>query len=232
MYVKRFGDRDAPSLVLLHAIRSAHDMWESLATRLAGLFQVLVPDLPGYGHSPGPFTFEAATDALGELAGEQGGDGPIHLCGVSLGARVALKFAAERPERVASLFLSGCGVRVRAPRRLRAERLAMRALPERFFTHDSLGAGKAATIESSLALAGLDLSGHLGGVTARTLVVCGAKDKKHLPDAHEIREGIPGAELRVIPGAGHFWNRERPELFTRTLLEWTLDRPVTEERAH
>jgi pimeloyl-ACP methyl ester carboxylesterase len=218
MYVEESGDGDAPTLVLLHAMGFAHDMWDPHVARLAGLFHVLAPDLPGYGRSPGPFSFAAAVDALGELTA---GGRPIHLCGVSLGARVALRFAAERPEAVASLFLSGCGIR--APRGLAAQRLAARALPERFFARHSAGAGKAVTIESNLALAGLDLSACPEKVVARTLVACGAKDTGYLADARELRDGIAGAELRVIPGAGHIWNRERPELFTRTLLEWVLE---------
>jgi 3-oxoadipate enol-lactonase len=229
MYVRELGAGDAPRLVLLHAMKYAHDMWESQLPRLAGLFRVLAPDLPGYGQSPGPFTVEAAVEELGALAG----DGEIHLCGVSLGARVALRFAAERPEAVASLVLSGCGIR--APRGLRPQRLAMRALPERFFTRESPGAGKAATIESNRALADLDLTGYLPLVRARTLVACGARDRRYLTDARRLRDGIRGAELRVVPGAGHFWNRERPELFARTLMEWALDRPLTGEasqRAH
>jgi 3-oxoadipate enol-lactonase len=225
MYVRELGAGDAPRLVLLHAMRYAHDMWEHQLPRLAGLFRVLAPDLPGYGRSAGPFSVETAVAELGELAG----DGEVHLCGVALGAGVALRFAAERPESVASLFLSGCGVR--APRGQRVRRLAMSALPERFFTRESPGAGKAATIASHHALEGLDLTGCLSRVRARTLVACGARDKRHLDDARTLRDGIRGAELRVVPGAGRFWNRERPELFARTLMEWALDRPLTGEPA-
>ena len=145
--------------------------------------------------------------------------------------KVALRFAAERPEAVASLFLSGCGLR--APRTLRVRRLAMRPVPERFFTRESAGAGKSAAIESNRARDGLDLSDCLPRVRARTLVTCGARDtRRHRADAQALSEGIHGAELRIIPGAGHLWNRERPELFARTLMEWVLDRPLTGQQTH
>jgi pimeloyl-ACP methyl ester carboxylesterase len=214
MHVEESGD--GPTVVLLHAMGFAHDMWDPQYSRLTDLFHVVAADLPGYGRTPGPFSFDTAVRELAGLAA----DGPVHLCGVSLGARVALRFAAERPEAVASLFLSGCGLR--APRGLRAQRLAMRALPERFFARDSPGAGKAATLQSNLALASVDLSGCPPKVRARTLVTCGSKDTAYLADARELAAGIAGSELRVIPGVGHIWNRERPELFTRTLMEWVL----------
>lgn len=227
MYVRELGAGEAPRLVLLHALRYSHDMWEPQLPRLAGLFRVLAPDLPGYGQSPGPFSMESAVAELDALAG----DGEVHLCGVSLGAQVALRFAAERPEAVASLFLSGCGLR--APRTLRVRRLAMRPVPERFFTRESAGAGKSAAIESNRARDGLDLSDCLPRVRARTLVTCGARDtRRHRADAQALSEGIHGAELRIIPGAGHLWNRERPELFARTLMEWVLDRPLTGQQTH
>lgn len=225
MYVRELGAGEAPRLVLLHTMRYSHDMWEPQLPRLAGLFRVLAPDLPGYGQSPGPFSFEAAVEELGELAG----DGEVHLCGVSLGARVALRFAAERPEAVTSLFLSGCGIR--SPRALRVRRVAMRPVPERFFKRESPGAGKSAAIEVNQALDGLDLSDCLPRVRARTLVTCGARDtRQRRADARTLSEGILGAELRTIPGAGHLWNRERPELFARTLMEWALDRPLTAQQ--
>ncbi|GAB2820971.1 3-oxoadipate enol-lactonase [Actinoallomurus bryophytorum] len=214
MYVEESGD--GPTVVLLHAMGFAHDMWDPQFARLADRFHVVAPDLPGYGRTPGPFSFDTAVRELTGLAAA----GPVHLCGVSLGARVALRFAAERPAAVASLFLSGCGVR--APRGLAVRRAALRAVPERFFTRESTGAGKAVTLQSCLALAGLDLSGCPPKVGAPTLVTCGSKDTAYLADARELAAGIDGAELRVIAGVGHVWNRERPELFTRTLLEWVL----------
>ena len=46
---------------------------------------------------------------------------------------------------------------------------------------------------------------HLGGVRVPTVVVTGDRDRLIAPgSAHRLAEAIPGAELRIVPGAGHF----------------------------
>lgn len=53
------------------------------------------------------------------------------------------------------------------------------------------------------------------------LVIVGEQDSGTPPsDARVIAEGIPGARLEVIPGAGHLSNLERPDLFNRALSEF------------
>jgi pimeloyl-ACP methyl ester carboxylesterase len=61
----------------------------------------------------------------------------------------------------------------------------------------------------------------LGRIRAPTLVAVGEADQLTPRDrAEEIAAGIPGAVLRVIPGAGHLSPMEQPEATTRLLAEW------------
>jgi pimeloyl-ACP methyl ester carboxylesterase len=56
-----------------------------------------------------------------------------------------------------------------------------------------------------------DLRPRLGEVRSRTLVLAGEQDRITSPqDGREIAEGIPGAELRILPGVAHFPFAERP----------------------
>lgn len=51
-------------------------------------------------------------------------------------------------------------------------------------------------------------------ITCPTLVIVGEEDQPTPPaDAEVIAQGIPGAALVVIPGAGHLSNLEQPERF-------------------
>jgi 3-oxoadipate enol-lactonase len=51
----------------------------------------------------------------------------------------------------------------------------------------------------------------LGGISAPTLVVHGAEDATMSPDnARIMAEGIPGAELQMWPGAGHYYVTDEP----------------------
>jgi pimeloyl-ACP methyl ester carboxylesterase len=85
-----------PTLILLHAAGRGGRSWHGVASLLADAFTVLTPDLPGFNDAPGPFTMAAAVQQIAELASAQ--QPPVRLCGLSLGASVALAVAAEYPD--------------------------------------------------------------------------------------------------------------------------------------
>ena len=71
--------------------------------------------------------------------------------------------------------------------------------------------------------ANADYRGVLPRITVPTLVLCGEEDHQNLPASREIARAIPRAKLEVVPDAGHVWNVEQPERFTRTLLDFARD---------
>ncbi|MCO8269476.1 alpha/beta hydrolase [Actinoplanes sp. TRM 88003] len=200
-------------MVLLHGVGEDSRMWDGQREVESERFRLLVPDLPGYGRSPGPFSLDAAVESL--HASHRGG--PVHLYGLSAGAMVALRWAARHPEDVASLIISGVQV---YPSRvlLGLQSAVLRLVPARSFD----GVAKRTVLEAMTALRRADLRADLTDVRARTLVLCGSKDRFNLSASRAAAEGIPGAVLRMVPDAGHVWNKEYPDLFHRTVLEWTL----------
>jgi pimeloyl-ACP methyl ester carboxylesterase len=96
-----------PPLVLLHGIGSARQAWEPVMRALAGQFDVLAIDLPGFGDSrPLPAHVEPLPAVLAaSVAGflDDLGIAAPHVAGNSLGGWVALELAGVRP--VASLAL-------------------------------------------------------------------------------------------------------------------------------
>ena len=61
----------------------------------------------------------------------------------------------------------------------------------------------------------------LSSITIPTLVIVGEDDVLTTPvDAQRIVNGIPGAKLVVIPGAGHLSNMDQPDLFNRAVGEF------------
>lgn len=66
----------------------------------------------------------------------------------------------------------------------------------------------------------------LSQIRCPTLVVCGDQDALTPPElSEEMHRGIPGAELALIPNAGHMSNMEQPAAFTDALARF-LDRRV------
>ena len=63
----------------------------------------------------------------------------------------------------------------------------------------------------------LDFRGELGRIACPALILCGERDRANKKAALELRDGIPGAELAWVPGAGHEVNREAPEALAALL---------------
>src|SRR5215471_15822402 len=96
------------TVVLLHSSASSSAQWRSLTRALQPHRCVFAPDLPGYGRSeqrsgPGLPGLADAAAMIGTVLG--GSAERIHLVGHSYGAAVALRFAADHPERLLSLTL-------------------------------------------------------------------------------------------------------------------------------
>ena len=88
-------------LVLLHGFTGSAESWNDVLARLPTR-AALCPPLLGHG-APAPEvrTFDDEVDRLLALFGSE----PVHLCGYSLGARLALGVLARHPERVAQATL-------------------------------------------------------------------------------------------------------------------------------
>jgi pimeloyl-ACP methyl ester carboxylesterase len=58
------------------------------------------------------------------------------------------------------------------------------------------------------------------------LVAWGVEDAWiHVDRAHRLAELIPGAELCLVPGAGHLIQLDAPEELTAILQRWLLAQP-------
>ena len=58
-------------------------------------------------------------------------------------------------------------------------------------------------------------------ITCPTLVIVGEEDGTTPPsEARFMAQGIPGARLSIIPGAGHISNLEQPDLFNQEVAKF------------
>ena len=95
-------------LVLLHAFPLDGRMWAPQVEALAGTYQVIVPDLRGFGAARDQAVEEAGmallADDVARLLDDRGLDRVV-LGGLSLGGYVALALVARHPDRVSGLIL-------------------------------------------------------------------------------------------------------------------------------
>ncbi|MCB0790337.1 MAG: alpha/beta fold hydrolase [Flavobacteriales bacterium] len=97
-----------PPLLLLHGFPLDHTLWTPQVEGLAGITEVIAPDLRGFGQDgravPEAMTMEAYARDVKGLLDDRGIDRVV-LGGLSMGGYVAMAFAEAWPERLAGLLL-------------------------------------------------------------------------------------------------------------------------------
>jgi 2-succinyl-6-hydroxy-2,4-cyclohexadiene-1-carboxylate synthase len=232
----RVAEGAGPRVVLAHGFTQTLASWEPLAARLRPRWRVVRVDLPGHG---GSAAVRADLPGAARLLGAAGGRGAY--VGYSLGGRVCLRLALDRPELVRALVLLGASPGLGDPAERAARRAADEALaagierdgvaafldrwlagplfatlaPDRAGREARL-ANTAEGLAGSLRLAGAGaqapLWDRLATLRPPVLLVAGALDARFAALAARMAAAVgPGARAALVPGAGHAAHLERPE---------------------
>jgi pimeloyl-ACP methyl ester carboxylesterase len=225
-------------VVFVHGAGGTHQHWLYQVRDLAQA-PTYALDLPGHGRSEGPGrdSIPAYGDWLvafldaAEL--EQ-----VVLVGHSMGGGIALDVALRYPDRLAGLGLIATGARLRvAPAILSgiqenkegAVRLICRAAfgPEAPDEMERLGRRQMGAIPADVlhgdfaACDAFDVMDQLNRIEAPTLVLCGTQDRlTPTKYAFYLRDGIAGATLTLVEGAGHMVMVEQPTAVVRSLTDF------------
>lgn len=213
-------DTERKLLVLLHGLGQTPQAWQDQVTALPEGLRAAAPWLLGLKpNADDPFSLSDASRAVGSELIKHGAQ-KAHLCGLSVGAMVALQFAADAPEQVDRLVL--CGAQVRPPKSvLWLQRQLIKATPAARLAQQGVRKDKVQQVMQIIADA--DFTDRLDQVGTPTLVLCGERDRANLPASRLIADRIPGAELVLIPGAGQAPNTERPDEFNAALYDFLGD---------
>jgi pimeloyl-ACP methyl ester carboxylesterase len=236
-------------LVFIHGFPLSRDTWQRQVEAFRSTHRVIAPDLRGLGQSeaqPGTNTMERFADDVHALLRKLE-TGPVVLVGHSMGGYVALAFARRHPEMLRGLVLVGTKSGADTPegaagRRATAEKVKLEgidgvvgAMAPKMLAASNQDAAMAAKVRDFMepskpegvigALLGMaerpDSTPTLGQIRVPTLVITGADDTIIPPaESDALAKGIAGAQLRVIPQAGHLVAFERPDEFNAALQEW------------
>lgn len=204
-----------PPVVLVHGFAtSAERTWRQLGwidlLRESGR-EVHTPDVLGHGGAPKPYEPSAYADVEGWLAARLP-PGPLDAIGFSLGARLLLGIAADRPDRFRRLVAAGVGRNLLVDRSDHMKRIAAAiAAPEPpeipAMAHFHALADGPDVDRSALAafIEGFNPTfepGRLATVTCPVLVVIGDRDDAGPPEP--LVAELPDAELRILRRVDHF----------------------------
>lgn len=105
-FVRHWGDKTAPKILMLHGFPEYSGAWSDLAPLLATQFHCIAPDQRGYGQSWRPAEPEKYKAALlvSDLVALIG-DEPLIVLGHDWGASVAYALTIGRPDLVSKLII-------------------------------------------------------------------------------------------------------------------------------
>ena len=240
-------------LLLIHGLGGSGADWAFQVAALEHRFRVIVPDLPGSGHSSPPrseYTIAGFASALWKLMDHLKIDRP-NIVGFSLGGAVALEMATLRPDSVPKLALIN-SLATYKPRDLRkwletyvaatlvrlvgmpraAYVTAARLFPEpwqramREHTARVLGSVPANSyLGTGLALARWAILDRLDRLKSRVLLIAAEKDFTPLAEKRELAQKL-NAELVIVRGSRHGTPFDSVEATNASLLALLTDQPL------
>ena len=234
-------------IVFVHGFMGGSRQWEEQRAALGSDFDIVTPDLPGFGenaHMKAPDSITGfAQWVLDDLSAR--GIGHFHLVGHSMGGMIVQEIVRLAPDRLLKLVLYGTGATGVLPGRFETiatskqracadgPRITARRISATWFLRNE----RAAAYESCAAIAersshqaiqaGLDAmqgwSGvsHLPDIKVRTLVIWGEHDRSYSwKQAEQLWRSIRNASLAVIPDCAHAVHLEKPQLFNAVLSDF------------
>ncbi|HEV3495331.1 MAG TPA: alpha/beta fold hydrolase [Actinomycetes bacterium] len=239
---RAFDWRGPDRLVLVHGFTQTMRAWEPMTATLAETFQVVRVDLPGHGGSVGvDLDFAETAAAIGDAGGT------ATYVGYSMGGRLCLRLALDRPDLVQSLVLVGAspGLADEGERAARQasdealadeiERIGTAAFLERWLAQpmfstleldpadlEARRANTSAGLASALRRLGAGVQeplwDRLGELDMPVLAVAGQEDARYMDIAEQVADAIGvNAQVVALAGAGHAAHLERPGSFCRLL---------------
>ena len=211
--------------------------FSSLADELCDI-NVVAPDLPGFGDTPDDgfdHSLDAYADYVSAIA--ESIDGDIHLLGLSMGGKIAMKLAARKPMWLRSLILVAPSYpdATIVPAEALTSQLAAFADVDGLTALVSEWASDPAPLVAWAQLASrdafawwltdgrpADIANGIGDISVPTLVLHGENDPLRTPDALRERlvDQIAGSEMRVIEGASHCIQMDQPHETALVIREW------------
>jgi 3-oxoadipate enol-lactonase len=102
--------RKPEPVVLIHGNDESSVEWYAWVPRMAQEYRLIRPDLPGLGHSNVPRSFEYSLASLAKFVTQvmdKAGVDSAHIIGAKTGGAVAMRFAADYPQRTRTLVVAG-----------------------------------------------------------------------------------------------------------------------------
>ena len=236
-----------PFLTLLHQASQSADEYSLIAPFLSDSYRVLAIDMPGHGRSDNPsheLSVEEFIEATFAVMDDLGID-RTHVVGHHSGASLAIGIAAEQPERLDKMVLSGVGIRTEERTQAFFNTPLTRDLPidtdgdflsKTWDVYRRMSApetppevsflpflvalqARIRTYDAHYAIMRWDRQSYVDRVDRSALFLEGEFDS-FVYRQEDMMKHLPGSSRKFIEGCGAFMFYEKPEAIAEVLLEY------------
>lgn len=191
--------KESRKLFIISGLGQSKDDWNKFESIYKG--DLLIPE----------FTSEKNVDIFSDLFSQAeifllSQKEKVDLCGLSLGAIIAIKLAILHPNKINKLIIIAGQIN---PSKLLIDfqNFIFKIMPETFFK--KLPFTKTQMIQITSELKWLNLSNEIKQLSLPTLVVIGEKDRANKKAAQEIHKEITNSKFHTLKG-GHELNKDCP----------------------
>jgi pimeloyl-ACP methyl ester carboxylesterase len=251
-----FAKGEGAPLIFLHGAGDQSGTWVKMADMFTAKHRVILVDLAGHGESEpsggiqaGALSLGTLLDGLQEVVERESPGKKVTIVGNSLGAWIAMLYAAKHPERVERIVLVDGGA-IRGERadlvHLPANREEARKMIDAVLDEGSLHPADFVLDDiaresqngpmARLTKAGVDdmsrylLDGKLAEFATPVDLLWGESDRLiPMTYAKRLESELPAARLTTLPRCGHIPQQECPGAFSKK-LQTILDAPVPQRK--
>jgi 3-oxoadipate enol-lactonase len=207
------------AVVLIHGAFESSTEWYAWVPRMAQKYRLIRPDLPGMGHSTIPPGFEHSLPNLAKFVTQvmdKAGVDSAHIVGAKASGAVAMRLAADFPQRTRSLVVvSGLASSLTAtPLAVQGDRLGSHASKEMIAYWNSLFERKDQSgtegLKNSVSNFDFAKEGVLQRITAPTLVITADRGQT-VERTRTWQKQIPNSRLVVIQSDAYHIAAVNPE---------------------
>ena len=199
--------------ILLHGMGQNASSWNETISFLPNTSEIVCPELSDF-FSEGNCYYSKMYTAFCDYCNNF--SEPLNLCGLSLGAVLALNYAIDYPRRVKSLIL--IAPQYDMPKfLLKVQNVLFKFMPESQFK--DIGLTKKDFITLTNSMADMDFTSGLEKVSCPVLVLCGEKDNVNKKAAVKVAEKLSKAKFSTIEISGHEVNIDNPNGLAKAMKE-------------
>lgn len=241
LHYELYGPEAASSLILLEGMGGDIPGWRRNIPNLAAEHRLIAYDFRGNGRSDKPDAPATMSTFVGDTLAllDHLGVGAVHVYGQSFGGMVGQEMALTHPESVAALVLGCTHAGPRRAARVDPPAKVPKDKPYLALYSESLARGHPEHIAEDIlvssqnpqprharrrqweAMQEWDAWDRLDQIRCPALVLHGTEDRLISPrNAQMLAQGIPGAMLFLLEGAGHVYHSEQPEAVDQVVLDF------------